>query len=84
MSTLRISKGGQVSLPARIRRRWGASRLLVDDRGDHVVLRPLPDDPVEAATGVITVDEDLAAVREAWRQEDAAAEGRRLARWSRG
>jgi bifunctional DNA-binding transcriptional regulator/antitoxin component of YhaV-PrlF toxin-antitoxin module len=46
-----ITKGGQVSVPAVVRKRWGTSKVSVEDYGDHVVLRPFPDDPVEAAYG---------------------------------
>jgi bifunctional DNA-binding transcriptional regulator/antitoxin component of YhaV-PrlF toxin-antitoxin module len=46
-----ISKGGQVSVPAAVRKRWGTRTVLAEDRGDHLVLRPAPDDPVAAAVG---------------------------------
>jgi bifunctional DNA-binding transcriptional regulator/antitoxin component of YhaV-PrlF toxin-antitoxin module len=48
---LAISKGGQVSVPAAVRKRWRTRTVLAEDRGDHVVLRPVPDDPVAAAAG---------------------------------
>ena len=48
---LAISKGGQVSVPAEVRKRWRTHTVLAEDRGDHVVLRPVPDDPVAAAVG---------------------------------
>jgi bifunctional DNA-binding transcriptional regulator/antitoxin component of YhaV-PrlF toxin-antitoxin module len=53
MRTHRITAGGQVSLPAAIRHRWGTRTVSVEDRGDHVVLRPLPDDPIAAARGAL-------------------------------
>lgn len=64
-----ISSGGQISIPAEIRRRWGTDRLLLDDRGDAVVLRPLPIDPIAAAIGSLagpgpTTDEIRADLRE--------------------
>jgi bifunctional DNA-binding transcriptional regulator/antitoxin component of YhaV-PrlF toxin-antitoxin module len=48
---LAISSGGQVSVPAEVRKRWRTRTVLAEDRGDHVVLRPVPDDPVAAAVG---------------------------------
>ncbi len=48
---LAISSGGQVSVPAAVRKRWGTRTVLAEDRGDHVVLRPVADDPVAAAAG---------------------------------
>ena len=52
MSYLMISKGGQISIPAEIRRRWGTRRLRVEDRGDELVIRPAPEDPIAAARGI--------------------------------
>ncbi len=46
-----ISRGGQVSVPAAVRERWRTRTVLAEDRGDHVVLRPVPDDPVAGAVG---------------------------------
>ena len=53
MELLRVTSAGQLSLPARIRRRWGTRRVAIEDHGDSVVLRPVPDDPVEAAAGAL-------------------------------
>ena len=53
MEVVKITTAGQLSLPARIRRRWGTKRVSVEDRGDAVVLRPVPDDPIEAAAGAL-------------------------------
>ena len=52
---LAISKGGQVSVPAAVRKRWRTHTVLAEDRGDHVVLRPVPDDPVTAALGAFAM-----------------------------
>ena len=46
-----ISRGGQVSVPAEVRKRWRTRTVLAEDLGDHVVLRPVADDPVAAAVG---------------------------------
>jgi bifunctional DNA-binding transcriptional regulator/antitoxin component of YhaV-PrlF toxin-antitoxin module len=74
----KITVGGQVSLPAPVRRRWRTKTVRVEDHGDHVVVRPLPDDPIAAARGAlkgrIGGTSDL---RAAARDDDAAAEGRR-------
>ena len=48
---MKLSRNGQVSLPAETRHRWNAERILVVDLGDHVVMRPLPDDPLGALRG---------------------------------
>ncbi|MGD9697361.1 MAG: AbrB/MazE/SpoVT family DNA-binding domain-containing protein [Thermoleophilia bacterium] len=53
MTRVRITSGGQVSIPAELRRRWGASELEIDDHGDHLVLRPADADPIAAARGAL-------------------------------
>lgn len=81
MKTATISRGGQVSIPAEIRHRWGVSRVILVDRGDAIELRPLPDDPIAAALGSLkgpgpTTDEIRAQLRE----EEALAEARKWGR----
>jgi len=51
MAIVKITTSGQISLPAPVRNRWRVSRVLVEDEGDCVLIRPLPDDPVAAACG---------------------------------
>lgn len=53
MKLHRITTGGQISLPASIRRRWGTRAVSVEDFGDYAVVRPVPDDPVAAARGAL-------------------------------
>jgi bifunctional DNA-binding transcriptional regulator/antitoxin component of YhaV-PrlF toxin-antitoxin module len=53
MELLKVTTAGQLSLPARIRRRWGTRRVAIEDHGDSVVLRPFPDDPIAAAAGAL-------------------------------
>lgn len=65
---IRISKGGQISLPAEIRRRWATDSLVVEDLGDRVVLRPMPADPLGKEMGAFpskktTVDQARARFR---------------------
>ena len=62
-------------MPAEIRRRWGTDRVLIEDRGDALVLRPIPVDPICAAIGSLagagpTSEEVRARVRD----EEAAAD----------
>jgi bifunctional DNA-binding transcriptional regulator/antitoxin component of YhaV-PrlF toxin-antitoxin module len=69
-----ISRGGQVSIPADIRHRWGVRRVVLVEQGDALVVRPLPDDPIAAAMGSLagpgpTTDD----IREQLRDEEFAA-----------
>ena len=47
----KVTSNGQVSLPAELRHRWGVGSVLVIDRGDYAIVRPIPDDPVAALRG---------------------------------
>lgn len=78
---IRISKGGQISLPAEIRRRWSTDSLLVEDLGDRVVLRPMPSDPLGTAMGAFpsrktSVDQ----ARSRFRSEENRVQERKLSR----
>jgi AbrB family looped-hinge helix DNA binding protein len=46
-----ISRNGQVSIPADVRARWNTRRVIVVDLGDRVVMRPLPDRPINDLEG---------------------------------
>jgi hypothetical protein len=51
-----ISRGGQVSVPAAVRKRWGTRTVLAEDLGDQLVLRPAPDDPIAAVHGIFAAE----------------------------
>jgi len=51
MVTMKISRNGQVSLPAVVRARWDTDRVVIVDLGDHVVMRPVADDPLAELAG---------------------------------
>lgn len=79
----KVTANGQVSLPAELRRRWHAPAVLVIDRGDYAIMRPVPEDPITALRGAYagagpTTEEARAADRadETWREEDRAGEPR--------
>jgi bifunctional DNA-binding transcriptional regulator/antitoxin component of YhaV-PrlF toxin-antitoxin module len=74
----KVTSNGQVSLPAAIRHRWHVDKVLVVDRGDYAIVRPIPDDVVAALQGVHagpgpTTEE----VRAAERAAESAGESRR-------
>lgn len=79
---LKITKAGQVSVPARVRRRWNTSTVVAEDGGDHLVLRPVPDDPIEALVGVfedqIRAGPSIEEARRQFREEEAEIEERKL------
>ncbi len=79
MRRVKITRGGQISIPSPIRRRWGTSTLALEDLGDHVVLRPAPEDPVAAARGALAgeITKTSRELRRAAREDERAAERRR-------
>jgi bifunctional DNA-binding transcriptional regulator/antitoxin component of YhaV-PrlF toxin-antitoxin module len=76
---MRISRGGQISIPAPIRHRWATTTLTLEDHGDRIVLMPAPDDPIAAAAGALAEygPIDIAELRAQAREDDLAAERRR-------
>jgi hypothetical protein len=52
MKITQISQGGQVQIPADVRRRWGTRKVIVEDAGDAIRIRPVPTDPIDALRGV--------------------------------
>lgn len=78
MKVRKITAGGQISLPAAVRARWGTKAVSVEDHGDRVVVKPLPDDPIAAARGALK-DRlgPTAALRTKARKDEADAEARR-------
>jgi bifunctional DNA-binding transcriptional regulator/antitoxin component of YhaV-PrlF toxin-antitoxin module len=77
---MKTTRGGQISIPAEIRHRWGTSDRVLDDQGDRVVLEPVADDPVAAAEGALADVlgwVDLADLRRRARQAERVAERRR-------
>jgi bifunctional DNA-binding transcriptional regulator/antitoxin component of YhaV-PrlF toxin-antitoxin module len=77
---MKVSRGGQISIPAEIQRRWATATVALDDQGDRIVLEPAPDDPIAAAEGAIAEEigeVDLARLRRTAREDERAAEARR-------
>ena len=77
MRVRRITKGGQVSLPAAVRNRWKTERVRVEDLGDRLVITPVPDDPIAAARGALEGRISSVGLRNQARKDEAAAEARR-------
>ena len=81
MKTAKITRGGQISIPSSIRRRWNTSTLVLEDLGDRVVLKPAPDDPIAAARGALAGELSMSSgqLRKSAREAEAVAERRRHA-----
>jgi bifunctional DNA-binding transcriptional regulator/antitoxin component of YhaV-PrlF toxin-antitoxin module len=80
---MKISKGGQVSIPAPIRKRWETSTLTLEDQGDRIVFAPAPDDPIAAAAGAFAGEGpklDWEKIRREEREAEAEIEERKFGR----
>ncbi len=78
---MRISKGGQVSIPAPVRHRWGTTAITVDDQGDRLVIEPAPEDPIDAVAGLWSEyfeDVDVQELRDEYRREEQEIEDRKV------
>jgi len=68
-------------VPAVVRKRWGTRTVLAEDHGDHLVLRPVPDDPLAAVRGALTAEMSggpaTDQLRAGARAEEAAIEAMR-------
>jgi bifunctional DNA-binding transcriptional regulator/antitoxin component of YhaV-PrlF toxin-antitoxin module len=80
---MKISKGGQISIPAPIRHRWATRTVELDDQGDRIVIKPGADDPIAAAEGALASKLrklDTERLRRAARRDDERSQRRRKAR----
>lgn len=80
-TTAKVTSNGQVSLPAELRHRWAAGFVLVVDRGDYAIVRPVPLDPVAALQGAHAGPGAASdQVRRAEREAETVREGSEAAR----
>lgn len=77
---MKVSRNGQVSIPAEARARWQAEQVVVVDLGDRVVMRPLTDGGVDGLVGKYAGEGPSTDVmRRRSRADDARRESRRRA-----
>ena len=77
---MKITRGGQISIPATVRHRWGTKTVTIEDKGDRLIVWPAPDDPIAAAEGALAAEFgtiDIDRVRRTARDDEARAERRR-------
>lgn len=74
---LKITSGGQVTVPVRVRKRWGATAVIAEDQGDRLVLTPAAEDSVAALAGVFAEETArLPSTAEIMREEREAEAAR--------
>ncbi len=77
----KVTRNGQVSLPAELRHRWAAGSVLVIDRGGYAIVRPIPTDPLASLRGSHAgpgpgVEQSRAAERAADREREERSTSR--------
>jgi bifunctional DNA-binding transcriptional regulator/antitoxin component of YhaV-PrlF toxin-antitoxin module len=78
-----ITKSGQMSVPAEIRRRWQARSVVIVDNGSHFVVSPAPADPISALRGSLAgVGPTSEEARRTAREEEQEIEDERWERRS--
>jgi AbrB family looped-hinge helix DNA binding protein len=74
---MKVSRNGQVSIPADARARWNADRVVVVDLGDRIVMRPLSEHAADDLVGKYRQGPSTDDARRQARADDAAAEKRK-------
>jgi len=83
MSIVTTSKRGQIVIPRDVRKQLRiipGKRLLIKTEGDHAVLTPLPDDPVEHFCGIFAAKSSLTKALLEERKKDRKHESKKSAR----
>ena len=78
MATATVTAKGQISIPARIRKRFGiekGTRLYIEERGEEIVLRPLTADYLDQMAGVLEGPDSLSGMLLADRRSEKTREG---------
>jgi AbrB family looped-hinge helix DNA binding protein len=81
---MKLTKSGQISIPAEVRRRWNTDRVMVFDTPGGLVVRPFDPEAVhrlrgkyKPPPGTPTVDEQRRLDREEEAEREDARYGRR-------
>lgn len=87
MPVVKMSAKGQVVIPVDLREKIGlkpGGRVLVTQAGGRkVLIEPVPDDPIEAACGMLQGGPSLTGALLKERRKDRAREEKKLARFLR-
>jgi len=82
MPIVSTSSRGQIVIPREIRKRLKlvpGKKLLIKVEGDHAILRPLPDNPVDYYCGFFAGDESLTEALKEEREKDREREAEKTA-----
>lgn len=78
MGAIKVTQKGQVVIPAEFRKKYGIKtpgQVLIAEREGHLVIMPMPDDPVAGARGMLHPKRPLAVSYAAFKKEELMLEG---------
>jgi AbrB family looped-hinge helix DNA binding protein len=81
---VKISRGGQISIPAEIRHRWETQTLILEDRGGEIVIHPVDDDPITAYRGIFADASRGPVDWSSYKRDELDAEEAKWRRYSTG
>ena len=82
MGKAKVSPKGQIVIPAPIRKKYGikpGSIMEITEGDDRIILKPVPQDPVEEAMGMLKGDISLTRELLQARQEERKVDERKVA-----
>ncbi len=82
MAIVKASNRGQIVIPKQVRRKLKITpgkKLLIKMEGDHILLTPLPDDPVEHFCGIFKNGPSLTKALLEDRRKERARESKKSA-----
>ncbi|MEN6351386.1 MAG: AbrB/MazE/SpoVT family DNA-binding domain-containing protein [Syntrophomonas sp.] len=78
MGAIKVTPKGQVVIPAEFRKKYGIKapgQVLIAEREGHLVIMPIPDDPVAGARGMLKPKQPLSVSHAAFKNEEMMLEG---------
>ena len=81
---MKITRGGQISIPAPVRHRWGTSAVTIEDQGDRLVVEPASEDLIDDVAGSLAEyfeRVNLQELRDEQRREEQEIEDRKHRRY---
>ncbi len=78
MGTTKVTPKGQVVIPVEFRKKYGIEapgQVLIAERAGHLVILPMPDDPITGARGMLKSGQSFTKSQAAYKKEELLLEG---------
>ncbi|MCL0094428.1 AbrB/MazE/SpoVT family DNA-binding domain-containing protein [Dehalococcoidales bacterium] len=83
MTAIKVSPKGQIVIPKKLREKYGIAirgKVIVTEMDNHVVILPLPQDPIKGAKGMLKTKKSLAQTLKEYKAEEKELEQEHLPR----